>query len=368
MKIKKIEMFHTSMRLVQPFRTHLGTVTERESILLKITDVEGYSGWGEVVAFSSPWYTEETIGTAWHMLEEFFIPSIIEGEWDHPSTLYEALTVWKGNPMAKAGIEMAAWDLFAKKENKPLADYIGGISKKVPAGVVVSVDTPSNMLATIAVRLKEGYERVKVKIDPENDYEMIKAIREVFPKLALMADANSAYKLDDVERLQRLDQFDLLMIEQPLAADDIVEHAQLQKKLSTPICLDESIVSYQDAENALKIGSCQVINIKIGRVGGLTNAIRIHDLCQQHNVPVWCGGMLETGISRAFNIALATLPNFSIPGDISASSRYWKKDVVEPEVVVRHGKIDVPTFPGIGFSVNEPYVKEISKRIKIYEA
>ena len=367
MKIKKIEMFLTSMELLQPFRTHLGTVSERESILLKMTDTDGVSGWGEVVAFSSPWYTEETIQTSWHMLEDYFIPFLLQGQWEHPGEIHDALLVWKGNPMARAGVEMAAWDLFAKKAGKSLGDFIGGTRKKVEAGVVVSVDSPSSMIEAITLRLKEGYGRVKVKIDPRYDFDMLHAIRNEFPKLALMADANSAYSLNDVDRLRKLDAFQLLMIEQPLASDDIVEHAELQTKLTTPICLDESIVSYQDAANAIKLGSCQVINIKIGRVGGLTNAIRIHDLCRRNGIPVWCGGMLETGISRLFNIALATLPNFTIPGDISASSRYWKKDVIEPEVVVKQGKITVPKSPGIGCMVNERFVRDLSKKTKCFQ-
>lgn len=367
MKIKQIEMFLTKMELLQPFRTHSGTVSDRESILLKMTDTDGVSGWGEVVAFSSPWYTEETIQTSWHMLKDFFIPSLLQEEWEHPSEIHDVLLVWKGNPMARAGVEMAAWDLFAKKAGKSLADFIGGTRKKVEAGVVVSVDSPSSMIETIALRVKEGYRRVKVKVDPGYDYELLHAIRSEFPKLALMADANSAYTLDDSERIRNLDEFQLMMIEQPLASDDIVEHAELQQQLTTPICLDESIVSYKDAVNAIKLGSCQVINIKIGRVGGLTNAIRIHDLSKRNGLPVWCGGMLETGISRLFNIALASLPNFTIPGDISASSRYWKKDVIEPEVVVTEGKITVPTSPGIGYRVNESYIRNISTKTKAFQ-
>lgn len=362
MKIEKVDLFLTSMKLVQPFRTHQETVTDRESILVKVTDEAGNSGWGEVVAFSSPWYTEETIETAWHMLTEFFIPRIIQGDWNSPREVNGALTHWKRNQMAKAGIEMALWDLFAKRTGMSLAEYIGGVRKKVKAGVVVSIDSKEMMLSTIENRIKEGYERIKVKIDPANDYQMLKLIRDAYPDIALLVDANSAYSLKDADRLKRLDSLDLMMIEQPLAADDIVEHAELQKVLTTPVCLDESIVSLQDAQNALKLGSCKVISIKIGRVGGLANAIDIHDLCEEHDIPVWSGGMLETGISRAFHIALASLPNFTIPGDLSASSRYWEKDVIIPEVVVEDGKVKVPEGPGIGFEVDEPYVEQISKR------
>jgi O-succinylbenzoate synthase len=367
LRIEKVELFLTSMELVQPFRTHLETVKDRESILVKVTDVDGYCGWGEVVAFSSPWYTEETIETAWHMLTEYFIPCILKGEWHRPEEVNAALETFKRNPMAKAGLEMAVWDLFAKRSELSLSEYIGGVRSSVKAGVVVSVDSPQRMLSTIEKRLEEGYERVKVKIEPHNDVEILKMIRKAYPDLALLVDANSAYTLEDSERLSSLDSLNLLMIEQPLAADDIVEHAELQKRLSTPICLDESIVSLQDAKNAVALGSCKVMSIKIGRVGGLTNAIAIHDLCEKSGIPVWCGGMLETGISRAFNIALATLSNFTIPGDISASSRYWKRDVTKPEVVVENGEVIVPTGPGIGYIVDEKYVKEISKRIQTFK-
>ncbi|ART77748.1 o-succinylbenzoate synthase [Sutcliffiella horikoshii] len=368
MKIKKVDLFLTSMKLVQPFRTHQETVADRQSILVKVTDDEGHSGWGEVVAFSSPWYTEETIETAWHMLTEFFIPTIIQGEWKSPREVNEALSRWKRNQMAKAGIEMAVWDLFAKRDSVSLAEYIGGVRKEVKAGIVVSMDSPERMLSTIESRIIEGYERIKVKIDPTNDYEMLKVIKDAYPDIALLADANSAYSLKDVERLKNLDSLKLLMIEQPLAADDIVEHAELQKILSTPVCLDESIVSLHDARNAIKLGSCKVMSIKIGRVGGLANAIDIYNLCEEHDIPVWCGGMLETGISRAFHIALASLPNFTIPGDLSASSRYWEQDVIIPEVVVEHGNVKVPEGPGIGFKVDETFIEQITKRKATFHA
>ncbi|MCM3619597.1 o-succinylbenzoate synthase [Sutcliffiella horikoshii] len=364
MRLEKVELFLTSMELVQPFRTHLETVKDRESILIKVTDADGYSGWGEVVAFSTPWYTEETIETAWHMLTDFFVPVVFESEWESPREWSAALERFKRNPMAKAGLEMAAWDLFAKRSGVSLSSYIGGDRTTVKAGIVVSVDTPERMLSMVGERLQEGYERVKVKIEPHNDVEMLKMIKSAYPDLALLADANSAYSLKDAERLIELDSLGLLMIEQPLDSDDIVEHAELQKHLSTPICLDESIVSLQDAKNAIMLGSCRVMSIKIGRVGGLADAIAIHDLCEENDIPVWCGGMLETGISRAFNIALATLPNFTIPGDISASSRYWKRDVTIPEVTVENGEIKVPTEPGIGYQVDEVYVNQISKRTK----
>ena len=362
--INKVTLFQTTMKLKSPFVTHLETVFDRESILVKTEAQNGITGWGEVVAFSSPWYTEETIQTAWHMLTDFFIPHVINKSWNNPNDVNRSLKKWRGNNMAKAGLETAIWDLFAKKANKPLASYIGGDKTEIEAGVVVSSDNSSEMINMIGKRLEEGYKRVKVKIDPTTDFSVLKKIRSTYPHLLLMADANSAYTLSDVEQLKKLDEFNLLMIEQPLGVADIVDHSELQKTLRTPICLDESITSLEDAKNAIKLKSCKVINIKIGRVGGLAEAIAIHDYCLENNVPVWCGGMLETGISRAFNIAISTLPNFTIPGDVSASSRYWEKDVVTPEVEVYNGKIKVPTKNGIGYEVDESYINQISKRVR----
>lgn len=354
------------MNLVSPFRTHLETVKERDSILVKVTDEHNIHGWGEVVAFSSPWYTAETIDTAWHMLEDFFIPVLFKQEWESPKDVAKALAMWRGNEMAKAGLEMAVWDLFARRSNQSLSTYIGGVRDTVKAGVVVGIDNLPAMLQTIEQRAAEGYERIKVKIDPTNDYEMLKSIKHSFPTLDVLADANSAYTLDNIEKLKRIDSLGLLMIEQPLGASDIVEHSILQGQMETPICLDESIVSVQDAKNALYLNSCKTMSIKIGRVGGVTQAIGIHDLCQENNIPVWCGGMLEMGISRAFNIALATLSNFTIPGDISSSDRYWKRDVTFPKVEVKDGEVEVPTSPGIGFEVDEDYIKSITKITKTF--
>ncbi|WP_096152849.1 MULTISPECIES: o-succinylbenzoate synthase [Bacillus] len=361
-KIKKITMYQTTMKLRSPFITHLETVSDRESILLKVEDSDGVVGWGEVVAFSSPWYTEETIETAWHMLKDFFIPGVSDVRWTNPTDVNKCLKKWRGNNMAKAGVETAIWDLFAKKADKALATYIGGVRDNVEAGVVVSSGNPSEIVKMIDKRLDEGYRRVKVKIDPTTDISVLQQIRDLYPDLLLMVDANSAYSLNDIDHLKKLDKFGLMMIEQPLGIDDIVEHAELQKEICTPVCLDESINSLEDAKNAIKLRSCKVINIKIGRVGGLAEAIAIHNLCLENDIPVWCGGMLETGISRAFNIALSTLPNFTIPGDLSASSRYWEKDVIVPEVRVVKGKINVPTSSGIGFEVDEEFIQQICKR------
>jgi O-succinylbenzoate synthase len=260
--------------------------------------------------------------------------------------------------MAKAALETAVWDLFAKKENQSLSKVIGGKSNKIPSGVVVATDSTENALQQIEGYLIDGYQRFKIKINPQLDLSFLREIRRHYPQIDLMADANSAYSLKDIERLKALDEFNLLMIEQPLAHDDIIEHAFLQKEIQTPICLDESIVTFEDARKAIELGSCKVINIKIGRVGGLQEAIRIHDYCYEREIPVWCGGMIEFGVSRAHNIALASLPGFTIPGDISASNRFWEEDIILSEVIVKDGWVEVPVKPGIGFQINEKRLQE----------
>ncbi len=352
-KIKTITLYHISKPLKQSFSTHLATVKDREAIIAEVTDMEGVKGYGEVTAFSSPWYTEETIKTCFHMLKDFFIPFLKNKEISHPNEISPLLDLFKRNKMAKAGLETAIWDLYAKIKQIPLAGLLGGTQDKVPSGVVVGTSSINEAVRQIETYLEAGYKRVKVKISPEHDINLIGPIRERFPDLLIMADANSAYSLQDINRLKALDEFGLLMIEQPLAHDDIIDHAKLQKEMRTPICLDESIVTYEDARKAIELGSCGVINIKIGRVGGLGTARKIHDLAVENGVQVWVGGMLEFGISRAHNIALASLPGFTIPGDISATSRYWEEDITTPEVIVENGYIQVPTGPGIGFSINE---------------
>jgi o-succinylbenzoate synthase len=366
MKIKKITLHLVEQKLISPFKSSLEVVSNRESILVEVQDVDGVIGWGEVVAFSSPWYTEETIKTCWHVIEEFLIPKLLNSEISNPDELDFLFKGIKRNHMAKAGIESAVWDLYAKMQHSPLAKVLGGTRKEIEAGVVVGIGSVEAMVATITRYLEEGYKRFKIKIEPGKDIEIVKVIREHFPKLPLMADANSAYTLKDSKRLRALDEYDLMMIEQPLGSDDIVDHSKLQQELKTAICLDESIVSSEDARKAIELGSCRVINIKAGRVGGLREAKKIHDYCMANNIPVWCGGMLETGISRAHNIALATLPNFTIPGDISASSRYWEKDIITPEVTIKDGLINVPTEPGIGYEINREMISKHLKHSRIY--
>lgn len=358
MNISQVRLKVISMPLLSPFHTHLGSVTEREGIIVEVSDSNGISGYGEGVAFSTPWYTEETVKTSLHMLSDVLIPLIMKNPIKHPEDAAVLFKTIKRNHMAKAGLEMAIWDLYAKLKSKSLSAVIGGTRSKIASGVVVAADSFVSCLNQIEKYLEEGYPRYKIKINPKDDYSLLSEIRRHYPELPIMADANSAYTLEDLDRLRALDDFNLLMIEQPLASDDIIEHSLLQKQIQTPICLDESIVSFEDAKNAIELGSCKIINIKAGRVGGLSEAKKIHDYCHNKGIEVWCGGMIEFGISRAHNIALASLPGFTIPGDISASSRFWEEDIITPEVKVENGFVTVPTTPGIGFGINEKRLKE----------
>lgn len=367
MEITKAILYVTEMPLVIPFSASYGTYEKRESIVIELIDEKGRSGWGEVVAFSEPWYTEETVRTAFHMLQDFLLPVLFEHKISHPSDSISIFQHIKRNHMAKAGIEGALWDLYAQRENQSLAKLFGSVKREIEVGVVIGLDTIPNMLRRIEMYAEEGYKRFKVKIKPELDYELLKEIRNVFPSIPLMADANSAYTLADIKQLKRLDEFNLMMIEQPLADHDFLDHAYLQKQMETPICLDESIHCLEDARVAITLGSCRIVNIKPGRVGGLTESIRIHDYCQQHGIPVWCGGMVEMGISRVQNIALASLPNFTIPGDISASNRHWEQDIILPEVTLQNGKVIVPEQAGFGYSVNRARLEEITKQRIVYE-
>lgn len=357
-KIKNIILYPLSLKLKEPFHASSGYVYDRESILVEVIDTDGISGWGEVVAFSSPWYTEETVKTCYHMLKDFLIPLLLNTEITHPSEVNTIFQSIKRNNMAKASVESAIWDLYAKKNNISLATVLGGVRTEIDCGVVIGLAPLPNMIEQIYKYMEDGYKRFKVKISPYQASEILTGIREVFPHIPLMADANSSYSLKEIELLKELDQYNLLMIEQPLASDDIVDHANVQKVLKTPICLDESIVTSEDARRAIELGSCKVINIKAGRVGGLTEAKKIHDLCKAHHIPVWCGGMIETGISRAHNMVLASLENFTVPGDISSSSKYWIDDVVEPEIIVKNGQIKVPVAPGIGYEVNRKIIEK----------
>ncbi|MEH6937961.1 o-succinylbenzoate synthase [Bacillus sp. JJ664] len=362
MLIQQVELFLIEQQLRIPFKTSYGLYEDRETIIVKLTDESGTVGYGEVVAFSEPWYTAETIQTSLHILQDFLIPTILNKVFTHPSEVAETLNIFKGNPMAKAGIEGAYWDLFSKINNISLAKALGGINEEIPVGVVVSMNESEVMLQQIERFQKEGYERFKIKVSKQNDYEVISKIRNKFPTISLMIDANSDYTLNDIEHLKSLDQFKLLMIEQPFGDRDFLEHAILQKEIETPICLDESIYSLEDVEIAFALQACKIITIKPGRVGGLTDSLKIHDYCVEKNIPVWVGGMIETGISRIQNVALASLAGFTIPGDISASSRHWEQDIIIPEVRLENGKVKVPNGIGLGITVDEERIKKLSKK------
>ncbi len=341
------------MKMKHPFKTSFGTLHEKDFLLLEVKDELGNSGWGESVAFSVPWYTEETLETSLHMIQDFLIPLVLGKKIGHPDEVSRLFSVIRRNNMAKSTIEGAIWDLYAKRNEMTLAQALGGERDKIEVGISIGIhDRVEELIETVRRFVEEGYKRIKVKIKPGYDVEVIRVLRQQFPDVPLMADANSAYTLDDIELLKQLDDFNLTMIEQPLGFDDLIDHAILQKQLTTPICLDESIHSLEDTRNALQLGSTKVINIKIGRVGGLTEAKKIHDYCMERGIPVWCGGMLESGIGRAHNIALTTLPNFVLPGDTAGSSRYWEEDVITPEVTVEDGYITVPTAYGIGYETN----------------
>ncbi len=357
--IREVILHRLVMKLNDPFTTSFGSFQEKEFFVIEIIDQEGRSGFGESVAFSSPWYSEETVETNAHMMKEFLIPLLFKAPLEHPNEVSERFKPIRRNNMAKSALEGAVWDLFAKKNNQTLAQTLGGEKKQIEVGISIGIQ-PSihDLLKVVGTHVEEGYKRIKIKIKPGWDYEVLKEVRKHFPSISMMGDANSAYTLNDIEQLKKLDDLGLMMIEQPLAHDDIIDHAKLQAAIQTPVCLDESIHSLEDTRKAIELGSCQIINVKIGRVGGLSESIKIHDLCQQKGIPIWCGGMLEAGIGRAHNIALTSLPHFTLPGDTAASARYWEKDIIQPEVIVENGVITIPDHPGLGYEVNRSVLEK----------
>ncbi|NEY73651.1 o-succinylbenzoate synthase [Bacillus mesophilus] len=353
MSIKKVVLHKLVMRLNDPFSTSFGTFQDKEFFVVEMIDENGVQGFGESVAFTSPWYSEETVKTNEHIMSDFLIPLLLSAPIHHPDEVSSRFSTIRSNNMAKSALEGAVWDLYAKRSNIPLAKALGGEKQQIDVGISIGIQpTVTELLRVIDQNVTEGYKRIKIKIKPGWDVDILKEVRKQFPSTALMADANSAYTLKDIEHLKKLDDLNLTMIEQPLAHDDIIDHAKLQSVLETPVCLDESIHSFDDVRHAVELGSCKIINVKIGRVGGLSESKRIHDYCKEQNIPVWCGGMLEAGIGRAHNIALTTLSQFNLPGDTAASSRYWSKDIIDPEVLVNNGVIQVPSSPGIGYEVN----------------
>lgn len=351
--IKEVIVHQLRMKLNSPFKTSFGTVEEKDFFIIQAVDEDGCHGFGESVAFSEPWYTEETVKTTAHVMEDFLIPLLFKKPFHHPDEAAERFSPVRRNNMAKAAIEGAVWDLFAKKANMPLASFLGGIKTEIEVGIAIGMQPEmKGLLKKIEEALLEGYKRIKIKIKPGQDVEVLREIRKHFPDIPLMADANSSYTLKDIDHLRKLDELNLLMIEQPLGADDLIDHAKLQREIETPICLDESIYSLQDVKIAAALGSGKIINIKAGRVGGLSEAKKIHDYCKEHGLAVWCGGMLEAGVGRAQNIALSSLDHFLIPGDTSPSKRYWQEDIISPEVEMENGVIKIPAKPGIGFEIN----------------
>ncbi|HSW56421.1 MAG TPA: o-succinylbenzoate synthase, partial [Ignavibacteriaceae bacterium] len=324
-----------------------------EHIIVRV-DADGITGWGESVAEGTPFYSYETVQTAWHIFQDFLIPSILGKDISSVEEAIQLNSRVRGHNMAKAGLEAALWDAFAKAENLSLSKMLGGTREKIDVGVSIGIQKSElELIIKVSNYLEDGYKRIKIKISPGNDIQYVKALRKEFPDILLQVDANSAYQLEHTKLFKEMDDYNLLLIEQPLGYEDIYDHSKLQRELKTPICLDESIHSLDDTRAAIELDSCRVINIKPGRVGGFTESKLIHEYCASKNIPVWCGGMLESGIGRAGNVALASLPNFTLPGDISASKRYYKEDIVEPEFVVnKDGTMDVPTKPGIGVEVN----------------
>jgi len=370
--IKQIEMRELRMRLLHPFETSFGSTQDRHIILIKVSDGTraGWGGWGEVTAAEGPFYSYETWETAWHVLRDFVIPRVVGKELAAAADFGSLVQGIRGHNMAKAGVETALWDLEAKTRNVPLWKMLGGTRQRIDCGVSIGIQpSVAKLLEKIDTELKAGYRRIKIKIKPGWDVDVIRDVRSAFPDIRLMGDANSAYTLADVEVFKRMDRYNVMMFEQPLHHEDMIDHAELQNQIQTPICLDESIHSAEDARKAIKIGACRIINIKLGRVGGHKEARAVQNACRDHGIPVWCGGMLESGIGRAHNVALSSLQNFSLPGDVSASKRYWSEDIIDPPVEVSaDGQIEQSDRPGIGYTVKEDLIESLTVRSQVFTA
>ncbi|WP_026578291.1 o-succinylbenzoate synthase [Bacillus sp. SB49] len=364
MKVEAVRIRTIELPLKKPFITHQASFDRRKLLIVEAEDPEGRIGYGEVTAFESPFYTSETIVTAFHVLKEFLIPLLFGLEEQTPAAFAEGVRPIQGHPMAKAGLEGALWDLYGKKENKSLKKLLGGIRESVKAGAVLSLT--DNLREEVEALKLEGYERYKLKVRKGCEKETIEALRKIAPDLPVMIDANGQYGPDDFHRLQEMDEYGLMMIEQPFQPADFFYHKELQATMRTPLCLDESIMSFHDAVQGVELESCRIVNVKISRVGGLTEAKAIHDFCERRGVPVWCGGMVESGVSKAHNLALATLPNFTIPGDLSSSTRYFERDIVQPPIIMDRGEIRVPEGPGIGIDVDREYLEFVTNHS--YEA
>jgi O-succinylbenzoate synthase len=362
-KIEKIELFLCRLPLVHFFETSFGRSYDRTFVLIRVQG-DGQEGWGESVAEANPYYSSETTETVWHIVEGFIAPLVVGQTFAHPRDVYAALRRVRGHNMAKAGVEMAMWDLYARLQGQPLAKILGGTRDRIASGVSIGIqDSLDQLMEKIEQELAAGYQRIKIKIKPGWDIDAVERVRATFGGIPLQVDANAAYSLADSALLARLDPFDLLLLEQPLDYDDVMDHAVLQARIKTPVCLDESIHTVRIARDAIDAKACRIINIKPGRVGGHQQSIELHDLCAAHDIPVWHGGMLESGIGRAHNIHLASLPNFRLPGDIAASKRYYQPDLIEPAIdISEDGTIAVPTAPGIGVNIVRERLEEATLR------
>jgi O-succinylbenzoate synthase len=364
MQIKTIELIEINLPLVHFFETSFGRTYERRIILVRVEDTDGAEGWGEVTCGESPGYSDEWTDSAWATAEKILAPMVVGHEVESAAGVWDLMKWARGHRMAKSGIETACWDLEAKKLGVPLWRHLGGVNQVIECGVSIGIqDSVEQLFEKIRVELDAGYRRIKIKISPRWDYDVIKAVRAEFGDILLMGDANSAYTLADIDKLRSLDEFSLMMLEQPLGFDDIVDHAKLQREIKTPICLDEPIKSPDDARKAIELGAGKIINLKNGRVGGHTQSKQIEEICRTAGMPIWCGGMLESGIGRAHNIAISTLAGYTMPGDVSASKRYWHEDIIEPAVEVSsEGTIAALESPGIGFEVKRDRIEKATER------
>jgi o-succinylbenzoate synthase len=370
LKIEAITLREIRMPLVHFFETSFGRTTGRR-ILLVTVHADGVEGWGECVAGEHPFYSPESIETAWYVLTRYFAPAVIGKQVERGADMRKLFPKVRGHNMAKGALENAVWDAEAEQKKVPLWKLLGGERTELPCGVSIGIqDSPEQLLEKVATELEAGYQRIKLKCKPGWDIKILERVRAKWPEITLSVDANSAYTLNDIEHLKCFDQFKLLMIEQPLWSDDFYFHAALQKQIKTAICLDEVILHARNAEAAAELGACRIVNVKVGRVGGVSEAVAVHDVCRKHGIPVWCGGMLESGIGRAHNIALSTLPSFTLAGDVSASARYWKEDIIEPEVKVSaKGFIEFdPARMGRGYEVKKDLIEKLTVRKEVVRA
>ena len=362
--LRSVELIEINLPLVHFFETSFGRTYERRIILVRVEDTDGAEGWGEITCGETPSYCEEWTDSAWVTAEKILAPMVVGKEFVAAANVWDAVKKVRGHRMSKAGIETACWDLEAKKLGVPLWRHLGGVRNEIECGVSIGIqDSVEQLLGKIRTELDAGYRRIKIKIAPGWDYDVVKQVREQFGDIRLMGDANSAYGLDDVDLFKRMDEFNLMMFEQPLSHDDMLDHAKLQAQIKTPICLDESVRSPEDARKAIELKAGRIINVKLGRVGGHSQAKQVEEICRTSDIQIWCGGMLESGIGRSHNIAMSTLAGFTLPGDVSASKRYWAEDIIEPAVeVTLNGTITAPQKPGIGFDVKRDRIDSITAR------